>query len=251
MPSNKQHRLLISGHHVLTEALNGTPEAVTRVFLDPTSPDRELIKKLKQKNIKIDHLRTSGSREKSKIIKAELDPTKLILSESEFLSSLDPKPETGLLLLGEIQDPQNVGAVIRSAAAFGFSGILFPRHNQAPITDTVLKVSAGMAFRVPLVSIGNVNQTLRDLQNQGFWIYGLTPNGDQDLNKEDFDRPSVLVVGNEAYGIREKTLKHCDFQLTIPTHPRCQSLNAAASFAIVGYAWSRHHPEALRKPSQN
>ena len=150
-----------------------------------------------------------------------------------------------LLVLGEVQDPHNVGAVIRSAAAFGFAGVLIPPHNQAPVNGTVVKVSAGMAFRIPLVTIPNVNTVLRDLKEDGFWVYGLEGEGTTKTTTEKYTRPTVFVLGNEGSGLREKTKELCDELLSIPIHPRCESLNAAAATAVVMAGWSAQHPEAL------
>ncbi|MEX0930673.1 MAG: 23S rRNA (guanosine(2251)-2'-O)-methyltransferase RlmB [Candidatus Paceibacterota bacterium] len=163
---------------------------------------------------------------------------KLLVEYKTFKENLSPTPDTAVVVLGEVQDPHNVGAIIRSAAAFGISAILIPEHRQAPVTGTVIKVSAGMAFSVPLVSIGNVNTALRDLKNRGFWVYGLDSKGTVSLTEEKFDRPSVFVVGNEGTGMREKTREVCDTVLTIPMHPRAESLNASVSAAVVFYAWN-------------
>jgi len=102
-----------------------------------------------------------------------------------------------------------------------------------------------MAFRIPLVSIGNVNSTLKVLKEKGFWVYGLAMKGATELRTEAFDTPSVFIIGNEGAGIREKTLEACDITLSIPMHPRTESLNAAVSAAVVFYEWSKKHPEAL------
>ena len=149
-----------------------------------------------------------------------------------------------------------MGAIIRSAAAFGISAVLIPEHNQAPVTGTVVKASAGMVFRIPLVSIGNVNQAIMILKEKGFWIYGLAQHqirfgaglaaeGTNTPGSEVFDTPSAFVIGNEGGGIREKTLEACDVTLSIPIHSRTESLNASVAAAIVFYEWSRKHPEAL------
>jgi 23S rRNA (guanosine2251-2'-O)-methyltransferase len=176
---------------------------------------------------------------------ALIDPGQLMVPFASFIESLDMRTNPGLVVFDEVHDPQNVGSVIRSAAAFGISAILFPEHNQAQITGSVVKVSAGMAFRIPLVSIGNVNQTVRTLKEKGFWVYGLDMNGTPVI-EETFEKPSVFILGNEARGIREKTLELCDIPLSIPMHPRTESLNAATAAAIVMYQWSAHHPEALQ-----
>jgi 23S rRNA (guanosine2251-2'-O)-methyltransferase len=158
-----------------------------------------------------------------------------------FVDDLEITPRTSLVLLDELTDPHNVGAIIRSAAAFGVSGVLIPEHRQAPVTGTVVRVSAGMSFVIPLVTVGNVNTALRDLKDKGFWIYGLTENGDTNITKETFDKPTVFVIGNEGRGIREKTEELCDFKLRIPIHKQCDSLNASASAAAVFYAWTVQH----------
>jgi 23S rRNA (guanosine2251-2'-O)-methyltransferase len=176
---------------------------------------------------------------------AGIYPDKLTVSYKEFISGLKVNEHTGLLVLGEVQDPHNVGAVIRSAAAFGIKGVLIPPHNQAPITGTVVKVSVGMAFRIPLVTIPNVNTTIRDLKDRGFWTYGLEGDGTTSTTTETYPKPSVFVVGNEGSGLRPHTKAECDDLISIPIHPQCESLNAAAATAIVLSSWSSHHQAAL------
>jgi 23S rRNA (guanosine2251-2'-O)-methyltransferase len=184
---------------------------------------------------------------------AIMDPSSLLLSLDDFLATIPSfgsssgSSKISVAILAEVQDPHNVGAIIRSAAAFGLSGVFIPEHNQAPITGAVVKSSAGMVFRVPLVSIGNVNHAIAVLKEKGFWIYGLAMDGKINLGTEAFDAPTAFVVGNEGAGIREKTLSACDVTLSIQMHARTESLNAAASAAVVFYEWSRKHPEALGK----
>ena len=171
---------------------------------------------------------------------------KLIRPYQEFIKDFKINNDTLILILGEIQDPHNVGAIIRSAVAFGASAILIPKHNQAPITSTVIKVSVGMAFQIPLVEVGNVNQIVRDLKDKGFWIYGLDEKADQNITDESFDQPTVFILGNEAKGIRQKTLELCDTLISIPINPKCESLNVAASTAVAIFAWSQQHPQSLK-----
>jgi 23S rRNA (guanosine2251-2'-O)-methyltransferase len=170
----------------------------------------------------------------------------LVVPYKDFMANYAVTPDSAFLVLGEVQDPHNVGAVIRTAAAMGIAGVMIPPHNQAPVNGTVVKVSAGMAFRIPLIDIRNVNATLRDLKERGFWTYGLAGEaGARDVTREEFTKPSVFVLGNEGEGLREKTRAACDDLIAIPMHPRCESLNAAASAAIVLYAWSAQHQSAL------
>ncbi len=246
------------GKHALMEALaegalpTGTQAKVIRkVFLAADMRDGELQALLKKHAIATATLAAGKDKElvgrdaAHQGVIALMDPSALFVPFDDFVASLDLKKNPAIAILGEVQDPHNVGAIIRSAAAFGLAGVFIPEHNQAPITGAVVKASSGMVFRVPLVSIGNVNTTLKTLKEKGFWVYGLAMMGTTTLGTEAFDAPSVFVIGNEGAGVREKTLAACDVTLSIPMHRRTESLNAAVSAAVVFYEWSRKHPEAL------
>jgi 23S rRNA (guanosine2251-2'-O)-methyltransferase len=246
---SRGEKVYIYGKHALMEALANTPQVIKKVFLSVEQDTRELRSVLKEHNIPqhplVDGKEMVGRDAVHQGVIAVMDPATLLVSFDTFLESLDVSKNPAVALLGEVQDPHNVGAIIRSAAAFGLSAVLIPEHNQAGITGTVVKTSVGMVFRIPLVTIGNVNNTLAKLKEKGFWIYGLAMEGAVPLGGEAFDTPSVFVIGNEGAGIREKTLEACDVALAIPMHPRTESLNAAVSAAVVFYEWSRKHPEAL------
>jgi 23S rRNA (guanosine2251-2'-O)-methyltransferase len=250
---NKKEKIYIYGKHALIEALQNTPNVVRKVFLAADMKDAELRALLKKNNIPTAALASGKGKElvgKDAVhqgVIAIIDQTSLLLSFDDFLKTIAVKKNPAVVIFGEIQDPHNVGAIIRSAAAFGLSGVLIPEHNQAPITGTVVKSSAGMTFRIPLVSIGNVNYAIDALKKNGFWIYGLSAEGKTNLGTETFDAPCAFVIGNEGAGIREKTLEACDITLSIPMHSRTESLNAASSASVVFYEWSRKHPEALGK----
>jgi 23S rRNA (guanosine2251-2'-O)-methyltransferase len=145
------------------------------------------------------------------------------------------------ILLDELQDPHNVGAIIRSAVAFGADAVLIPEHDQTQITGTVIKTSAGMTFAIPVVRIGNVNTTLEKLKKEHFWTYGLTGDGDTNLNEVVFDSNTIIIVGSEAEGIRAKTLELCDFKLSIKTDAKCESLNASNAAAVTLYEWNKQN----------
>ena len=171
----------------------------------------------------------------------------LMQEYDDFIGGLESGPDTVLVILDELKDPHNVGAIIRSAAALGAAGVLIPSRRQAPVTGTVIKVSAGMAFRVPLVETGNLNLTVRDLQKRGFRVFGFEADAKDSVWNEPFDGPSVLLMGSEGEGIRRRTGELCDRLLTIPIHPRAESLNVAASAAVALAAWSNRHPRALKR----
>jgi 23S rRNA (guanosine2251-2'-O)-methyltransferase len=170
---------------------------------------------------------------------ARLDEKTLYTSLDEVLAQVATIERPLFVLLDELQDPHNVGAIIRSAVAFGANAILMPEHNQTQITGTVIKSSAGTTFAIPIVRIGNTNSTLIRLKEKGFWVYALTGEGETSLTNVSFDSPSVIIIGSEGSGIAKKTLEHSDFKLSIPIAPLCESLNASNAVAVTLYEWSK------------
>jgi 23S rRNA (guanosine2251-2'-O)-methyltransferase len=245
-------KIYIYGKHALMEALTHAPHAVKKAFLSgEAGEDKALRELLNKSNIPSAGLKGGdapkmvGEDSAHQGVIAIVDPLAILEDFNDFLGKITPGPGTALVLLDELTDPQNVGAIIRSAAAFGASGVLIPGHNQAGITGAVVKASAGMVFSVPIVAIGNVNQTILKLKEEGFKAYALAMKGARDLSKERFDEPAVFVVGNEGRGVHQKTMEHSDIILKIPMSERAESLNASVSAAVVLYAWSAAHPEAL------
>lgn len=243
----------IYGRHALVEAMTNSPKSLKKIFLLPQFADAELNELIKKAGVPVVTIRdgknpqgSDGSKVRQGVI-GLLSFGGLLKPFKDFIEKLSPSPDTCLVLLDELQDPHNFGAIIRSSAGLGATAILVPEHNQVPITSAVVKVSAGMAFRIPLVSVTNVNSALRDLKDKGFWVYGMDETATHNLSEEKFDAPTVFVMGNEGTGIRQKTLELCDVLLSIPMNKRCESLNVAASAAVTLYAWSIQHPDSLTK----
>lgn len=236
--------VLIYGKHAVIEALRKRTDVVRRLHLREDVSLEGMAKSLVSKVKKIEYFtdkKLPVGVEKNSTHQgwvAEIDLSKLLIPFKEFKSTLTPSLEAGLVVLGEVQDPHNVGAIIRSAAAFGAAAVLIPEHRGCPVTGTVIKVSAGTAFSIPLVQVGNINTALRDLKKMGYWCYGLDGGGTVSLPDERFTKPAVFVVGNESAGMRLKTHELCDTILQIPMHPRAESLNASVAAATVLYAWS-------------
>jgi 23S rRNA (guanosine2251-2'-O)-methyltransferase len=248
----KREKIYIYGKHALMEALANAPQVVRKVFLAHELEDKELRDLLRKHHLPVEAIKTReagrmvGEDTAHQGVIAIADPGSLMIDFADFernamVDKSWPNEKTMLVLLDELTDPHNVGAIIRSAAAFGAAGVLIPSHNQAPITGAVVKASAGMAFRVPLVSIGNINQTVDTLTELGFKTYGLAMEGAKTISEEKFDAPTLIIVGNEGKGIRQKTMERCDVALRIPMDPRCESLNASVSAAVVLYQWSVRH----------
>jgi 23S rRNA (guanosine2251-2'-O)-methyltransferase len=246
---NKKHqkifreKIYIYGKNPLKEALKNKPETISKVFLSEENYQGEignLVKKLKipfalMKSKKANALVSKDATHQGVI--AVLNPNKLILSFNDFVNNLKIQQDLAIVILDELTDPQNVGAIIRSAAAFGISFVLLPAHRQAKITGAVVKASAGMVFTVPIVEITNVNYTIDFLKSKGFQIIALEGSGDKNLNHFSFEGPLVFIVGSEGFGIRKKTLEKANVKLYIPINPQCESLNASSAAAIVFYKW--------------
>lgn len=240
-----QQKFYLYGKHALIEALSTRPDVVKKVFLSTeAAADQEIATLLKKARItpasmKGDAKQLVGGDAVHNGVIAVIDQEKLYSTIEDAFRALEKREHKCIVILDELHDPHNVGAIIRSAVAFGAGAIFVPKHNQAPITPVVVKTSAGMVFKVPIVEIGNVNQVLRDLKEKGYWAYALVMGGTTVLKDAVFDTPTVFVVGNESTGVRQKTLELCDVTLSVPMDPMCESLNAATAASVVLYEWSR------------
>lgn len=144
-----------------------------------------------------------------------------------------------LILLDGIEDPHNLGAILRTADAVGADGVLLPRHHSVPLNATVAKTSAGAIEYVPVARIGNIAQTLKELKDKGFWVYGADMDGDCDYDKANFTGPVVLIIGSEGHGIARLTRENCDTIVSLPMVGKINSLNASVAGAILMYEVSR------------
>ena len=144
-----------------------------------------------------------------------------------------------LLLLDGIEDPQNLGALIRTADAAGVHGILLPRRHSVPLTETVARVSAGALEYVPVARIGNIAQTMRALKEQGFWIAGADMSGEETYDHANLTGALVLVIGSEGRGMSRLTRDLCDFTVRLPMEGKINSLNASVAGAILMYEAQR------------
>lgn len=140
-----------------------------------------------------------------------------------------------LLLLDELEDPHNLGALLRTADATGVHGVLIPKRRSVPLTATVAKTSAGAVEYVPVARIGNISQTLKALKEKGFWVAGADMDGKQNYYEADLTGPLVLVVGSEGKGMGRLTKEQCDFIVKMPMVGKINSLNASVAGSILMY----------------
>jgi 23S rRNA (guanosine2251-2'-O)-methyltransferase len=151
-----------------------------------------------------------------------------------------------LVLLDGVEDPHNLGAIVRTAYAAGASAVLIPERRAAGLTETVAKSAAGALEHMPVARIGNVSQTLEDLQKRGFWIYGVDERGDQLYSGVDYARPTVFVLGGEGQGLHQQVRKHCDVAVRIPMAGAISSLNVSVAAGVVLFEWRRKNPPPPR-----
>lgn len=153
---------------------------------------------------------------------------------------LDSVEASGLVVvLDGVEDPHNLGAIIRTAHAAGAAAVVIPERRAAGITDVVAKAAAGALEHLPVVRVSNINRTLEDLKKRGYWIYGLDERGTEDYSSVEFAAPTALVLGGEGKGLHEQARRHCDVLVRIPMAGKISSLNVSVAAGVVLFEWRR------------
>jgi len=145
-----------------------------------------------------------------------------------------------LLILDEIEDPHNLGALMRTAECAGIHGVIIPRHHSASMNETVIKASAGAALHLPVAKVTNIATTIDELREHGVWVVGTDMATTRTYDEHDYAGPLAIVVGNEGKGIRRLVKEKCDFLVKIPMYGKIESLNASVAGALILF-------EAVRK----
>ena len=148
-----------------------------------------------------------------------------------------------LVVLDGVEDPHNLGAVIRTAHAAGADAVVVPERRAAGLTDAVAKAAAGALEHLPVVRVTNISRALEDLKKGGFWIYGVDERGDLDYDRVDYSGRAVLVFGAEGKGLHQLVRQHCDVLLRIPMSGRISSLNVSVAAGVVLFDWKRRRAQ--------
>lgn len=227
------------GRQVILEALK-SGKAIQKILVAEGSQERqidELLSIARQKGILIEKVprkvlnnRFVGNHQG---IAFQIRHTE-ILDFKSFLNQLESSQKTFVTLLDEIQDPGNLGAIIRSAVCFGCSGIVLPKWRSASVTDSVMKSSSGAAVHLPIIQIPNLGVAIERLKENGFFIYGADPEGIP-VSSVRFEFPLAIVLGNEHRGIKPIIKKGCDKLVSIPQMKTVTSLNVSNAAAIFFY----------------
>jgi len=242
---------ILYGINPILEALKSGRRQCQKVIIeqDKTSPRIASLQALVlSSNIKLESLPKKTFQQKYRELQHQgvvgyfspIEPVELDILIDQALAA-SPRPT--LVLLDEIQDPQNLGAIIRSAEIFGLQGLILPRNRSASLNETVAKCSAGAIESLPICWTTNLNQACSRLKEKGFWIVALDPQGETGCNEFQFEMPTALIVGGEGKGIRPLLKKSCDFSIRIPMAGKMESLNASAACAVVFYEILRQKQE--------
>jgi 23S rRNA (guanosine2251-2'-O)-methyltransferase len=233
---------VITGRKPVIEALNaGT--AVERIYIlrGTHGEPIDTIKRLaRQRNILCSeadkHVIEKFSRDTNSQGVVAIVGTKEYIDVDEILSIATTKNEKAFILLfDEIEDPHNLGALIRTAVCLGAHGGIIPKHNAAPVNETVAKTSAGASAHFPIAKVTNIAATIEELKEKGIWIVGTDADAQRSFTDVDYSMPVALVIGNEGKGIRRLVKEKCDFLVKIPMTGSFDSLNASVAGALIMY----------------
>lgn len=214
-------------------------EEIQKVYLSKRFKDQEIIQLLKNKKItptlvdekKLDTLSDNGNHQ-GVIIQAKDYEYKEL---NHVLKKNKDNENSLLILLDGIEDPQNFGSIIRTAAALDTSGIIIPKNRSVKITPTVAKVSTGAMNHIDIVRVTNLKQTIKTLKDEGYWIVGAHMDTDLYYDQVDYKMKIGLVIGSEGKGLSNNILSECDYIVKLPMYQAVSSLNAAVSTAVILY----------------
>lgn len=243
---------LLWGIHPVFEALEQETDRVSEVILvkDRKGGKREeIIEKARAAGIKINFvaalrlLGENASQARHQGVVAKMSQTSLmpfddLLEKFERLIQEGKNPR--IIVLDTLQDPHNIGAIIRSAHASGFDGVLATRERSAPIGGTAAKSAAGAMSHIDICQVTNLAQALQSLKKAGAWIFGAIKDADaQSLYESDLVLPACVIVGSEGSGIRPLVRKQCDVLLSIPMEGELDSLNSSVAAGVIMFEMLR------------
>ncbi|MCX8093878.1 MAG: 23S rRNA (guanosine(2251)-2'-O)-methyltransferase RlmB [Candidatus Goldbacteria bacterium] len=232
--------MLLYGKNVAREIIKSGRRKIYEIFIVKGLKGLEdIVRYAQEKNIKVNYI-------DKKILYQKLGTDKhqgIALNVEgykswkldEFFKKYKNDEKISVCVLDSIQDPHNFGAIIRSCEIFGINGIIFSPANTSDITDTVYKASSGALEYIDIIKVANINNALRELKKQNFWIYGFDVNGNIFLDEAKFDKKSALVFGSEGSGMRNLVMKNCDFLVKIRQKGKINSLNVSNAVAVAAY----------------
>lgn len=152
-----------------------------------------------------------------------------------FNLAAEKREDPFFLILDELEDPHNLGSILRTADAVGVHGIIIPKRRAVGLTATVAKLSTGAIEYIPVVKVTNIARTIEELKERGIWVFGTDAKGSQDYRRMDVTMPMALVIGSEGKGIGRLVREKCDFLVHLPMSGHVTSLNASVAAALLMY----------------
>ncbi|WP_147804615.1 23S rRNA (guanosine(2251)-2'-O)-methyltransferase RlmB [Alkalicoccus halolimnae] len=232
----------IMGKNPVMEALKGD-RTVHKVLIQEGAakgPASQVIKLCREKKVqvqdvpkqKLDQITEGASHQGVLAYIAAFEYSEL----DDLFAKADKKGEAPFfLLLDELEDPHNLGSILRTADASGAHGVIIPKRRSVSLTSTVAKASAGAIEYVPVARVTNIAKTMEELKKRGLWFVGTDAEGDQDYREVDFDMATGLVIGSEGKGLSRLVREKCDFLVRIPLLGRVTSLNASVAASLLMY----------------
>ena len=232
---NNKETNLIYGKNPVIEAINA--KKVIRVFLVSNFNDQKILSLIKNNKVTVSSI---SPNEMEKLanggvhqgIAAELKPYQTVSLE-EIIIKAKKKEKKIIVMLDGIEDPHNLGAILRSADVFEASGIILPKHNSVSLNATVAKTSAGAINYVPVAVVNNLNQAIKTLKDEGYWIVSTDGSATISYSSIKYDFPVVVVIGSEGKGVSSLVLKNSDYIVKIPQYGHVNSLNASVAAGIL------------------
>lgn len=208
-----------------------------KVFLQNGFNEPKILEQIKKQNIvpqyiDLNHLNQISKNANHQGVVVEVKPYEYC-SVDEIIRSSKNKNQPLVLILDEVEDPHNFGAILRSCDAFGVDGVIIKSRNQVPLNMTVAKVSTGAVDYVKVAQVSNLSAAIKKLKENNFWVYAAEGSGSEDYSKVDYAGAVALVVGSEGRGISKLVLDNSDFVIKIPMTGHVNSLNVSVSVGIL------------------
>ena len=228
--------MLVSGRNNVKEILKNFEKnfGLKKVYLQNNFNENDILSLIKKRNLPINYL------EKSKMDALAKNNHQGVILETGDYNYVDIKDIIGnkdnckIVILDHLEDPHNLGAIVRTVEASGIDGIVLPINRSVSVNDTVMKTSVGALYNTKICQVTNLNSTIKYLKKEGFWIYGADMNGDN-FHDVTFSNKSCLIIGNEGKGLQRIIREDCDYIVSIPMNGKVNSLNASVAAGILIY----------------
>lgn len=233
----------IYGKHPAAEFVNSQPDSIKRILI-ANSYERhfeDIIRRAKKKRIQLEFcdwkkLEGITSRGLHQGIVIELYNVSQDIAITDILESAKQKNETPLLvILDRIQDPQNLGAILRTCLAAGVHGVIVPKMHSAKLTPSAIKASGGAAAYIQLCEVSNIVNAIEELKENNIWVIGAAADSSTVYTSVNYKQSIAFVMGSEGEGLRQLVKKHCDIAVKIPAKGAINSLNVSVACAVLLY----------------